>query len=147
MRFLVKVALLMKLYGEIQFSQVVVNLLPINIQLIIIQYFGIEEDDIIVKVIPLDTKHGEHSTEERVFMVKSNEKYRGTIDVELAIRKLDIFYNMRYKMDYNMKQADGFSFIDHCYSQNEWDILDDSGMMSMLCVSPDCFDDIDLLAL
>ena len=34
----------MKLYGEIQFSQAVVNLLPINIQLIIIQYFGIAQE-------------------------------------------------------------------------------------------------------
>ncbi len=113
-----------------------------NLKNQLMQHFGINENDISIKVMPLDSIRGECSHEARTYMVKSNPKYKGIIDVDISIWKLGIYYNMRYKMYYNMEQADGLSFIDHCYSENKWDVLDDSGMMSMLCVSPDCLDDI-----
>ena len=108
----------------------------------LMQHFGVEENDIDIKVTPVDTRYGEYSTEARVFMVKENPKYNGIIDVGISIKKLNIYYNMHYNMHYNMEQADGISFIDHCYSKNEWDVLDDTGMISTLIVDPNSFDDI-----
>ena len=105
------------------------------------KYFYIDENDIKIEITPFDTKRGNYSTEEWISMVKGNPKYKRIINVVISIGNNTIHYTMHYYMNYNMKQADGISFIDHCYSKNEWDELNDTGMMSSLCVDSSSFDD------
>lgn len=108
----------------------------------LINYFQIEEKDIRIKVNPLDMLHGEYSTEKRISDIKRNTNYKRIVSVEISIKKLNIYYSMNYNMNYNMEQSDGISFIDHCYSKNEWDILDDMGIVNMLYVDSNSCDDI-----
>ncbi len=82
----------------------------------------ISKEEISINVLPQYTLIGEYPTEDMIAYIKGIKNLRKRVDVIIAVPDRNVFFTFNYMTKYNMPQADGKSFIDHCYSE----VFDDS---------------------
>ena len=108
----------------------------------LMNYFEIDESEIVIELIPTYSLNGWLRSHEMIAKVEE-EKTWNAVSFGLEIPSKDINWLIEYETDLNMLQADGVSFIRHCYSSPSTIPYNGQDIHSTyVCVLPECLDDM-----